>query len=38
MSAFIPWNSQPLDAWAEKHADGEFIELAGRRTHYVSTR
>jgi pimeloyl-ACP methyl ester carboxylesterase len=33
--SFIPWNSQPLDAWAEKHAPGRFIDLDGRRTHYV---
>ena len=35
MSEFIPWNSQPLDEWAEKHAAGESIELGGHSTHYV---
>jgi len=31
----VPWNSQPLDAWAKKYAAGNFIELDGRRTHYI---
>jgi pimeloyl-ACP methyl ester carboxylesterase len=35
MREFIPWDSQPLDAWAEKHAPGKFVDLDGRRTHYV---
>jgi pimeloyl-ACP methyl ester carboxylesterase len=35
MPEFIPWNSQPLEAWAGKHADGKFIELNGRKTHYI---
>ena len=35
MNRFVPWNSQPLEAWAEKHAAGRFIDLAGRRTHYI---
>lgn len=35
MKTFMPWNSQPLDAWAERYAEGSFIELAGRKTHYV---
>jgi pimeloyl-ACP methyl ester carboxylesterase len=35
MSEPIPWNSQPLDVWAEKHAQGKFIDLAGRATHYI---
>lgn len=35
MSSFIPWNSQPLDTWADKHAEGQFVDLDGRRTHYV---
>lgn len=35
MSSFIPWNSQPLDVWAEQHAPGRFVELKGRRTHYL---
>lgn len=35
MAAFIGWDSQALEAWADKHAEGEFIELGGRRTHYV---
>jgi pimeloyl-ACP methyl ester carboxylesterase len=35
MSKFIPWNSQPLDVWADHYAEGNFIDLAGRRTHFV---
>lgn len=35
MSDFIPWNSQPLDRWTERHAKGKFVELGGRRTHYI---
>lgn len=35
MSKFIPWNSQPLDVWADRYAEGKFIDPAGRRTHYV---
>jgi len=34
MSSFIPWNSQPLDEWAEKYAEGQFIDLDGHSTHY----
>ncbi len=35
MSEFIPWNSQPLDVWASKYAQGKFIDLDGRKTHYI---
>ena len=35
MSHFIPWDSQPLNDWGEKHARGKFIELDGHRTHYI---
>jgi pimeloyl-ACP methyl ester carboxylesterase len=35
MSEFIPWNSQPLDEWAGKYAEGKFIDLKGRKTHYI---
>lgn len=35
MSEFIPWNSQPLALWASKYAQGKFIELDGRKTHYI---
>jgi pimeloyl-ACP methyl ester carboxylesterase len=35
MPDFIPWNSQPLDFWASKHAEGKFIDLEGRSTHYI---
>lgn len=35
MPDFVPWNSQPLDFWAEKHAKGKFIDLEGRSTHYI---
>lgn len=35
MAEFIPWNSQPLDAWAGKYAEGKFVDLGGRKTHYI---
>jgi pimeloyl-ACP methyl ester carboxylesterase len=35
MSGFIPWNSQPLDAWADKYAPGKSIDLGGHKTHYI---
>lgn len=35
MPDFIPWNSQPLDSWAAKHAPGKFVSLEGRKTHYI---
>ncbi len=35
MSEFIPWNSQPLDVWASKYAQGKFVDLDGRKTHYI---
>ena len=35
MSEFIRWNSQPLDVWASKYAQGKFVELDGRTTHYI---
>lgn len=35
MPEFIRWNSQPLDAWAKKYAQGKFIHLDERVTHYI---
>lgn len=35
MSTFVRWDSQPLDSWSERYAQGKFIDLAGRRTHYL---
>ena len=35
MADFINWNSQSLEAWAEKNAKGKFIDLDGRSTHYI---
>lgn len=35
MTTSVPWNSQPLESWAEKHAPGQFVELDGHTTHYV---
>lgn len=35
MGDFVPWNSQPLEDWAGEFAEGDFIELSGRRTHFV---
>jgi pimeloyl-ACP methyl ester carboxylesterase len=33
--SFVPWNSQPLDEWASKHAPGHFIDFGGHSTHYI---
>jgi pimeloyl-ACP methyl ester carboxylesterase len=35
MPEFIRWNSQPLDVWAGKYAQGKFVDLDGRSTHYI---
>jgi pimeloyl-ACP methyl ester carboxylesterase len=35
MSQFVRWNSQPLDLWAGKYAQGAFVDLNGRKTHYI---
>jgi pimeloyl-ACP methyl ester carboxylesterase len=35
MNDFVPWNSQSLTAWSHKYAAGEFVDLAGRSTHYL---
>jgi pimeloyl-ACP methyl ester carboxylesterase len=35
MPEFIPWNSRVLDEWREKYAQGNFISLNGRSTHYI---
>lgn len=35
MSEFILWNSQPLEGWASKYAPGKFVDLGGRKTHYI---
>lgn len=35
MSQSPRWNSQSLDACAREHAQGRFIELEGKRTHYI---
>ena len=35
MSEFVPCNSQPLDEWARRRAEGEFLEPAGHRTHHL---
>ena len=35
MSKFIPWNSQPLDVWADRYAEGKFIDLEGHSTHFI---
>ncbi|MBW8012662.1 MAG: alpha/beta fold hydrolase [Chloroflexi bacterium] len=34
MAEFVKWNSQPLDLWAKKHAQGKLINLDGHMTHY----
>jgi len=35
MTGWVRWDSQPLDAWAERHAMGKLVYLGGRRTHYL---
>jgi pimeloyl-ACP methyl ester carboxylesterase len=35
MDAFIPWNSQSMDEWRARYAQGDFIDLDGKSTHYV---
>ena len=35
MRGFVPWNSQPLHTWAEKHAPGKFLQTDGYSTHYI---
>ena len=35
MSNFIQWDSQPFDSWASKYAQGKFVDLDGKKTHYV---
>ena len=31
MKKFTRWNSQPLDAWAQRYAEGSTVDLAGHR-------
>jgi len=35
MSTYIPWDSQSLDEWSQKYATGKFIDINGRRTHFL---
>lgn len=35
MTDYIPWDSQSLDVWAKKYAEGKLIDLEGRRTHFI---
>ena len=35
MTDFISWDSQPIDVFAKQHANGKFIDLNGRSTHYI---
>ena len=35
MSAYVPWNSQSLDSYAARYARGTFVDLDGRKTHYI---
>ncbi len=36
MRRFLPWDSQSLEVWAEKYASGDFVDLDGHRTHFVT--
>lgn len=35
MTKFIRWSSQPLDEWAQKYAQGKFVDINGHSTHYI---
>ena len=35
MSQYTRWDSQSLDTWSSKYAKGKFINLDGRKTHYI---
>ncbi len=35
MAGYVPWSSQPFDLWSRQHAKGKFVDLGGRRTHYI---
>jgi len=35
MSKYIKWNSQSLDSWTGKYAQGKFVDLDGHKTHYI---
>ncbi|MBW2637474.1 MAG: alpha/beta fold hydrolase [Deltaproteobacteria bacterium] len=35
MPAYVPWDSQDLDEWGSRHAQGTFIDLEGHTTHYL---
>lgn len=35
MSKNIRWNSQSLESWSSKYAQGKIVDLDGRRTHYI---
>lgn len=37
MTNFVPWSSQPMQPMADQYARGQFIELDGRRTHYIES-
>jgi pimeloyl-ACP methyl ester carboxylesterase len=35
MDAFIPWDSQGIEEWRAKYAQGGFVSLDGKSTHYI---
>ena len=35
MAQFVAWNSQSLEAWTQKHARGEVLDLDGLSCHYL---
>lgn len=35
MGNSVRWNSQPLDEWSNRYAEGKFVDLSGLRTHYL---
>ena len=36
MSDFVPWNSRSLSEWRSRYAPGEFVDLDGFSTHFVT--
>jgi pimeloyl-ACP methyl ester carboxylesterase len=35
MNTFVPWDSQPLEEWANRYARGKFLTLDEKQMHYI---
>jgi len=35
MSGTIAWDSQPMDKWCQRYAQGKFVLLDGKSTHFI---